>query len=100
MKKRIFAVFYSLLLVFFHLLFLLPPGPVFAVEKTGYWLFTGAEIEDTSENVYVDEIVDVKTDLDYGGVKVTMVYDEEYGGIKKGTKRTLTSSWTAPESRY
>ena len=100
MKKRIFAGFYAMLFVLCSLLFFLSPLSVQAEEKTGYWLFTGAEKEDTSENVYVDEIVDVECETDYGGVKVTMTYGEEYGGIKKGTKRTVISSWTAPESRY
>ena len=67
MKKRIFAGFYAMFFVLCSLLFFLSPLSVQAEEKTGYWLFTGAEKEDTSENVYVDEIVDVECETDYGG---------------------------------
>ncbi|MBE6005150.1 MAG: hypothetical protein E7232_13935 [Lachnospiraceae bacterium] len=97
MRSKSFSI---VLLILCCLFVVLPSGQVHAEEKTGYWLFTGAEKEDASENVYVNELADATSEVDYGSVKVTMVYTEEYGEIKKGTKRTIISSWTTPESRY
>ena len=97
MRSKSFSI---VLLILCCLFVIFPSGQAHAEEKTGYWLFTGAEKEDTSGNIDVYEEVNVDSEVEYGGVKVTMVYDEEIYGIKKGTKRTIVSSWTTPESKY